>query len=189
MVFLPSDDGPFWMRHAEQGKRRKDVVNEGINVKRKLTKKELQARLLTHGITAKGRLANMQKAATNLGIPIKEEIRKISEGWEGKSKGLLQVLWERGWINNEDGKACQNYTITRKKNEYNLIMPETSLKLLMTSCTDFKEEETMLQSIGAKMGILVNRSPKCHCEIAGEGLEYSWACMKNHYGRVLLDKK
>ena len=189
MVFLPSDEGPFWMSQAEREKRRKDVVIEGVNIKRKLTKKELQARLLTHGITAKGRLTDMQKAATNLGMPIEEEIRKISEGWEGKSKGLLQVLCERGWINNEDGKAYQNYTITGKKNEYNLIIPETSLKLLMTSCTDFEEEETMLQSMGAKMGILVDRSPKCHCEIAGEGIEYSWACMKNHYRQVLLDKK
>jgi hypothetical protein len=86
MVFLPSDDDPFWMSQAEQEKRRKDLVIEGVNVKRKLAKKELQARLLTHKITAKKRLADMQEAATNLGVPIKEEIRKISEGWEGKSK-------------------------------------------------------------------------------------------------------
>ncbi len=131
----------------------------------------------------------MQKAATNLGIPIERIKNKILEGWEGKSKGLLQILWERGWINNENNKAYHNYTITGKKNEFNLPIPETSLKSLMAGCMDFEEEETMLQYMGIKMGVVVDRSPKCHAEIAGEGIEYSWGCMKNHYRRVLLDKK
>jgi hypothetical protein len=68
-------------------------------------------------------------------------------------------------------------------------MPETSLKSLMASCTDFEEEETLLQHMGKTMGVVVNWSPKCHTEIAGEGIEYSWGCAKNHYWRVVLDKK
>jgi hypothetical protein len=59
----------------------------------------------------------------------------------------------------------------------------------MASCTDFEEEETLLQHMGKTMGVVVDRSPKCHAEIAGEGIEYSWGCAKNHYRRVLLDKK
>jgi hypothetical protein len=59
----------------------------------------------------------------------------------------------------------------------------------MASCTDFEEEETLLQVMASKMGVLVDRSPKCHCEIAGEGIEYSWACTKNHYRQILQDKK
>jgi hypothetical protein len=39
------------------------------------------------------------------------------------------------------------------------------------------------------MRVDVDRSPKCHCEITGEGIEYSWACEKNHYWQILLDKK
>ncbi len=58
----------------------------------------------------------------------------------------------------------------------------------MASCMDFKEEETMIQYMGTQMGV-VDRSPKYHAEIAGEGIEYSWGCMRNHYQRVLLDKK
>ena len=117
----------------------------------------------------------MQKAATNLGIPIEQINNKILEGWEGKSKGLLQILWERGWINNENNKAYHNYTITGKKNEYNLLMPETSLKSLMAGCMDFEEEETLLQYMGTQMGVVVDRSPKCHAEIAGEDIEYGVA--------------
>ena len=26
-------------------------------------------------------------------------VEVVKEGWLGKPKGLLQVLWERGWIN------------------------------------------------------------------------------------------
>ena len=80
MVFSPSNDGPFWMSHEEQEKKRHDVIVEGQTVKRKLTKKELQEILLTRGITAKGRLADLQKAATNLGISIEHVSNKVIEG-------------------------------------------------------------------------------------------------------------
>jgi hypothetical protein len=39
----------------------------------------------------------------------------------------------------------------------------------------------MLQSIGQILGVVVDRTPKCHCKIAGEGIEYSWGLAKNHY--------
>jgi hypothetical protein len=58
----------------------------------------------------------MQKTTANLGILIDKINNKILEGWEGKSKVLLQVLWERGWINNENNKAYHNFTISGKKN-------------------------------------------------------------------------
>jgi hypothetical protein len=83
------------------------------------------------------------------------------------------VLWERGWIDNTDNKAYQKYTISGQKNEFNLIIPETRLKHLMSSCTDFEKEETMLQSMAAMMRVQVDQSLKCHCEIAGEGIEYA----------------
>ncbi len=44
----------------------------------------------------------------------------------------------------------------------------------MADCVDFEEEEeTLLQSMGKEMGVLVDRTPKCHCEPGGEGIEYS----------------
>jgi hypothetical protein len=49
---------------------------------------------------------------------------------------------------------------------------------LMSSCKDFVEEETMLQSIARDLGVHVDRMPKCHCELAGEGIEYAWAWAK-----------
>ena len=189
MVFSTSDEGPFWMSSEEREKKRHDKIIQGQTVKRKLTKKELQELILTKGITIKGRLVDLQKAAINHGIAIEHISNKVIEGWEGKSKGLLQVLWERGWINNENNKAYHYYTLAGRKNEYNLIIPASSLKSLMESCTNCKEEETLLQHMGTKMGIVIDRTPKCHAKIAGEGIQYSWGCAKNHYRRVLLDKK
>ena len=37
----------------------------------------------------------------------------------------------------------------------------------------------MLQAMGRSMGVIVDRSPKCHPKLAGEGVEYSWGCAKN----------
>ncbi len=189
LTFQLTETGPFWMNPVERERRRHDIIVEGQVSKSKLTKKELSQWLLTCGITMKGRLSDLQKAAINHGIPLEEISQKILEGWEGKPKGLLQVLWERGWIDNSDDKAIQNYTIGRRENEFNLVQSEFSLKHLMAYCTDFKEEEMMLQSMASKMGVSIERSPKCHCEIVGEGIEYSWACAKNHYRQILLDKK
>jgi hypothetical protein len=49
------------------------------------------------------------------------------------------------------------------------------------NCKDFEEEELQLQLMGRTMGILVDCTPKCHCELAGEGIEYYWCCAKNFY--------
>jgi hypothetical protein len=48
-----------------------------------------------------------------------------------------------------------------------------SLKYLMANCTNFMEEESLLQSNGWKMGVIIDWAPKCHCELVGEGVEYS----------------
>ena len=39
------------------------------------------------------------------------------------------------------------------------------------------------------MGLLVDQTPKCHCELAIEGIEYSWGCAKNFYCWVSLKRK
>ena len=39
------------------------------------------------------------------------------------------------------------------------------------------------------MGVRLKCSPKCHPEIAGEGVEYGWALSKNEYRRSPIAKK
>jgi hypothetical protein len=42
---------------------------------------------------------DLRKLASNLGICTTKTItHRLIPGWAGKGKGLLQVLWERGWI-------------------------------------------------------------------------------------------
>jgi hypothetical protein len=60
-------------------------------------------------------------------------------------------------------------------------MVETSLCHLMEQLPDFQDEETPLQCHGRKQGVKVDRTPKCHPEMAGEGVEYDWAAAKGFY--------
>ena len=53
-----------------------------------------------------------------------------------------------------------------------VVDSNTCLKDLLSQWSDFLEEETMLQTFVKKLGARCARSPKYHCEIAGEGIEY-----------------
>ena len=101
----------------------------------------------------------------------------------------MQVLWERGWIDTRVNKPYHYYSMKGKKDIFGNLQTETSLRHLMENCADFQEEETMLQTMARQMGLEVDHSPKCHCELAGEGIEYAWGCAKNYYRRLLLEKK
>ena len=41
---------------------------------------------------------------------------------------------------------------------------------LMEQCKYFSEEDTQLQYIGSKLGAKVDRTPKCHLELAVDGI-------------------
>ena len=99
---------------------------------------------------------------------------------------MLQVAWERGLI---DKAKVALYTVPGHKDEMVILQHHTSLKFLLGSCTDFAEEEMLLQSKGSALGVLVDHTPKCHCELAGEGIEYSWGCTKNFYRQQPLKDK
>ena len=170
MVFTESDPGPFRLSEREREEQRHDTILEGRTVRRRLKKEELIRKLNEAGVMATGNLAAVQKLAMEKGIPLYEEnLLKIRQGWQGKQKGILQILWERGWI---DESNINQYTMDGRKDTFGGLQPTTSLKYLLSSCKDFEEEESLLQSMGRKMGVLVDRTPKCHCELAGEGIEY-----------------
>ncbi|KAI2493516.1 hypothetical protein MHU86_21027 [Fragilaria crotonensis] len=90
----------------------------------------------------------------------------------------MQVLWERGWI---DEGNIDKYTmdIAKDKNDGEDMedAENWSLKYLMASCLDFAEEMTALQH-GHALGVSVLITPKFHAEMAGEGIEYSWGCRR-----------
>jgi hypothetical protein len=37
------------------------------------------------------------------------------------------------------------------------------------------------------MEFIIDQTPKCHCKMAGEGIEYSWGFAKNSYHRYAME--
>jgi hypothetical protein len=51
------------------------------------------------GVSTKGTKDKVQQACCkHKDTLIEEEIEETEKGWEGKPKGMLQVLWGRGFI-------------------------------------------------------------------------------------------
>ena len=111
----------------------------------------------------------------------------VVEGWIDKPKGVFQILFKRGFI--DPSKPPNYYSMEGKKDEFGHVIESTSLNFLKTKLIDFEEEETLLQYHGRLLGVIVDRSPKCHPEVAGEGIEYDWGCAKNYYRRLPMSKK
>jgi len=126
-------------------------------------------------------MEGLKRVVANNGIPFSEEIQKVEEGWEGKAKGLFEVLWERGFLNSENiPKSLKDYTLKGRKDQYGIINVRFSLTHLMSTCTDFEEEKMILQTMGRQMGVEVDRTPKCHPELVGEGFVLVKAYLKKY---------
>ena len=59
----------------------------------------------------------------------------------------------------------------------------------MSSCLDFAEELTELETIANAMGATVMTTTKYHSEYAGEGIEYACGVMKSYYCKIKLEDK
>jgi hypothetical protein len=59
----------------------------------------------------------------------------------------------------------------------------------MGKCFDFFNKERIMQHIAEEIGVVVLLTPKCHAELAGEGVEYLWACAKGAYRNMTLCQK
>jgi len=128
---------------------------------------------------SKWKIKDLQELATTHDPPIEtsHSIERIVSGWEGKAKGLMRVLWERGWINELDIDQYMKHST-----DYNY-----SLESLMESCLDFANEITELVAKGNEFGVQVIVTPNYHAEIAGEGIEYSWGIASYLFSHSALD--
>ena len=99
----------------------------------------------------------------------------------------MQVLWERGLI---EESLLEEYTLDGRKDPITgKVDLQSSLRHILANCTDFKEEETALQFLATQLGVTVHLTPKFHAELAGEGVEYSWAHSKPFYQRLPVSRK
>lgn len=88
-----------------------------------------------------------------------------------------------------DKNNLKQYSIKGSKDPLGNIIKETSLEYLMDQVEDFANEKTMLQMIGEELGCIIDRTPKCTPEIAGEGIEYDWAMAKMYYRKQRMIRK
>jgi hypothetical protein len=86
------------MNKEQQENSRQNTIILGKSKTRTLRKEELKKMLEVKGLSAKGMAKDMIKQALENGIATKETTDKVDEGWQGKAEGLLQLFWERGFI-------------------------------------------------------------------------------------------
>ena len=94
MVFTDNDLPPILRPDAPKY----DTIIEGESTTRKLTKSELQAVLEEKGLNSDGNVEQIRGRALLANIPIQEIKGRIIEGYVGKPKGATQILFERGFV-------------------------------------------------------------------------------------------
>ena len=193
MVFRETDEGPFWLTPEERIERRfSQYIPDPDGKTRDKTKQEMYDDLNAKpGVNMKSKFLNkythteLKDLCRKEGIDTEKVKGKCVNGWVDQPKGLLQILWERGWI---DEDSLSEYSLLKKDEDGNLD-EFFSLKFLMASCKDFVEEQSKLQYIGSLYGMRVWLTPKYHAEIAGCGIEYSWGAVKSSYRKIGPDEK
>jgi hypothetical protein len=149
--------------------------NKTPATRREKTKKELAEELSLPGATIKPRkqkLEEVQEIARKQNISTDKVVQSSQQGWKGKKKGLLLVLWERRWIYEW---KLDEYKII-KKDEEGIVVND-------------KYEITELQARGEEMEVRVIPTTKFHAEMAGEGIEYLWGVGKGWYRSKPLELK
>ena len=123
-------------------------------------------------------LPQLKEQALALDPPIALTVTEtdVTPGYVGKQKGLKQILFERGWL---DPDLIQKYYLNPKGAEEE--DEPLCLKQLLSKCTDFLEEESQMVFIMKTINVSVEMSPKCHPELAGQGVEYCWGKSKKYY--------
>ena len=92
----------------------------------------------------------------------------LKEGYLNKPKGLKQVLYERGLL---DETTTDKAGMIRK----------------LSACPDFANEVSQIEELFRSHGHIVGMTPKCHPELAGCGIEYCWGKSKLNFRRHIND--
>ena len=66
---------------------------------------------------------------------------------------------------------------------------------LLSNCSDFKQQKTDIEQLCDELcfnkdyNMFILFTPKYHCELAGEGIEYTWGASKRYYRKEPLAMK
>ena len=103
------------MTPAEQEASRHDTVI-GLPKEIQRSRAQLIFDLAAKGANTKGKnKSDLVLLCPQHQVPTSTQISRVKESWEGKSEGLVQVLWERGLI---DGTKLNSYTLTGRKDAF-----------------------------------------------------------------------
>ena len=99
LSFVMGDKGPFYLSSEERESLKFDSFTGQTKVLNK-TKKMLVEEIKATGYQIKGHLSKdeLERITKDKQIGITYVFRVKKEGWMGKPKGLLQILWERGFV-------------------------------------------------------------------------------------------
>ncbi len=143
----------------------------------KLKKSELinalEAKLGITFLSTNHRMINeLHILASNHRVAINIEEDEIIQGWMNKPKGLLQILWEQGWI--LPSENLNKYVNKNWLDAHGKVLPEFEndankfiLTNLLSSCSNFKDKKSAIQKIAEDL----YQHHQCDIELlAGEGL-------------------
>ncbi|KAJ1448442.1 hypothetical protein M885DRAFT_574313 [Pelagophyceae sp. CCMP2097] len=112
------------------------------------------------------------------------------QDYVGKPKGKKQILFERGlfnpgrYVHDFANKKTSNFMVEKGHKKDGVVVAETSMDHVLGRCHDFINETTLLQQLMQDLGHVLEKSPKCHPELAGAGIEYCWGAAKKHYRHI-----
>jgi hypothetical protein len=106
-VFKETDTGPIYFSESQREERKHD---KAVRIKEvSLNKDEMTLHLNNIGITkAAGVKKKLQLLCQQNNLPIVKQVNKVLEGWIGKPKGSLQLLYKQSWI---DVEKLSQYTV------------------------------------------------------------------------------
>ena len=201
MKFTGNHKGPFYLKTEEQ-ELSKLPQPSGKRKERNLTIADILVTLkrnITFYHNEGTKKEELHSIATELGVALETKTdNHVIPGWYNSQKGLLQVLYERGFI---DLSKLSEYSRSGKKKEMDKdgkVMCDYKqyvLTDLMENCDDFKNQKNAIEELCEQLSLIgdpsirILTSPKYHCEIAGEGIELNWGYCKKCYRNIPFDKK
>ena len=196
LEFQDDDDSPLWITPEERESKRHSHLDEPTNVANKKANLQRDLQKSDESMTnlKVKKVGDLQDLDTLMNVVTVKRLRKERlKGYIDNTKGLLHILRERGFIDTNFG-ARSYYTLGGRNYRYRKTMLDTSLCNLMCNCIDLIKEETLIHTQELNMGdhpncITVDRNPRCHPELAGEGIKYSWGCTNSFYRRLPLYEK
>ena len=188
--YKEGDIGPYYYSPEERIARKNDQIIPTKTVEHTYNTKELIQRInesTALNIQLKISYAKASEIAKKEGISLTYTKPKVIKGWLNKSKGMMQILYERGFIN--PNVSVKSYTEKGLKLPTGLYDDTLQYKTMVDNLPDFKGEQSRLEFFAEKLGVTVAYGPKYHPEIAGEGIEYCWALSKSDYRKQPLSEK